>query len=297
MKKKTLITTVATVFLVIIIFCIALIFLDKKRNETVQKVQNVFFKEQTSDYKNSPISRYLKPISKDNIDMDIYAGKHKNEYYIHTKEPGIDSKNTPIEVTEAKPLLGKPVYTPTFDINKIKYQPYYNDYQVNLRTHEVTLVNKSDFNRDKRYKLWRSKHYSVKKIVQNTKPISKVSITHDKKLLYAAILNYGFNKVDIQRWKEPSTSQNGWQIEQMHNGKNYVWENKAVQNNDKKLEPNYFVVNNDSVTYHSFIVHSGGKTLSQHEKLDTILNYVNANQKSLKTVYDMKDKIMIKQSN
>lgn len=289
MKKRVgLLVAVALIFVALFAYS-----REQKKNVAVQKVQATFFREEKKIYDNSQVKQYLKPISVHNIDMAIYSGQHSNEYYVYSKEAGIDTKHSPIDITEVNPLAGNRVYMPKYNLEKISYCPYYNYYKVDLKAGQVEQVDKYYLEHHKGHKLFSSNNYSVDKTIQKIKPLSSDDMKKDQKLLFAAVIYYGFQKVDIQRWKALSSTVSGWQVERTSTGRNLVWENKNIKDSEKKLAPNYFLKEGNSIIYRSFIVHSGGKEMQHVDQVSAILAYINKDYARLKKVYSMKNMIHV----
>ncbi|GEO69361.1 hypothetical protein LAC03_12710 [Levilactobacillus acidifarinae] len=89
------------------------------------------------------------------------------------------------------------------------------------------------------------------------------ALRQQPKLLYSSVIYYAVKHTGVQRWQEVSDFKLGWQVEteQVHGTKRYsVWPDAHIQEAQKKLEPNWFTLKGQRVTYESFVVHSDGDT-------------------------------------
>ncbi len=122
-----------------------------------------------------------------------------------------------------------------------------------------------------------------------TKPVSKknrlvpltlTDFNRHPKLAYGGIIYYAVKHGKIQRWQEVSDFNLGWQIEvhRTQMGKRYfVWPDKHIKNAEKRLEPNWFAFKSGNrVVYHSFVVHSFRKNLTQTTTRSHIVKQINA---------------------
>ncbi|MFC0378437.1 hypothetical protein [Levilactobacillus acidifarinae] len=94
-------------------------------------------------------------------------------------------------------------------------------------------------------------------------PLTVHALRQQPKLLYSSVIYYAVKHTGVQRWQEVSDFKLGWQVEteQVHGTKRYsVWPDAHIQEAQKKLEPNWFTLKGQRVTYESFVVHSDGDT-------------------------------------
>lgn len=124
--------------------------------------------------------------------------------------------------------------------------------------------------------------------------ITSEQINADDRLLYAAVVYFGYSKIGekIARWRE-LTNVDRIEIHVNGDGNHFVYERKDVQN--QNLRPNNFRIQGDNVLFESFIVHSNGTVMKESESLSNILDYINADQKRLETVYMMREYMTVVQ--
>lgn len=124
----------------------------------------------------------------------------------------------------------------------------------------------------------------VRTHTEKVKPVSALTIAELKrqpKRLYAAVIYYAVKHVNIQRWQEVSDFKQGWEVElDLVGGQTHysVWPNQAIQESEKRLEPNWFTLKQGRVTYHSFVVHSDGDYQTHTVALTRIVRQVNADR-------------------
>ncbi|BDZ31948.1 hypothetical protein RA086_11960 [Lactiplantibacillus sp. WILCCON 0030] len=119
---------------------------------------------------------------------------------------------------------------------------------------------------------------------------------HDPTLTYCSIIYYTVKHGKIQRWQEVSKVSLGWQIEQYPTNDGFkvlVWPDMNIKKEAKQLQPNWFALTkNDSVTYHSFIIHSFRDDMTATTNLKTIVDQINHDHAAMK-VRQMTPKMLI----
>lgn len=106
-------------------------------------------------------------------------------------------------------------------------------------------------------------------------------LRHNAALRDSSIIYYGIKHSHIQRWQEAADFQLGWQVEMTrHNGqwRYSVWPDQHIQDAAKRLEPNWFTLTGQRVTYQSFVVHSNGDYQIKRTTLATIVAAINRDQ-------------------
>lgn len=280
-----------------IVFGTVLVRCHYQEKQEVKTVSNQYYKTAKTENKKSGVKDYLKPAAPDNSDITIYRSKqNNNHYYIKAKEVGIDTKS-PIVVNSKGQLLGKSVYIPSYDTQKIKYKPYVHYYEVDLNKSNniVTLVNHKQIEKSIGSIVYEAHKYCVKHAVKSRRAITQSQISKNPQLLNAAIIFYGYSEISqsIERWNELAESTSGWKVYIEKNGRHLVYENKHAKQSDIKLRPNEYRIQNDQITYESFIVHANGEVMKKTVSLQTILNYVNSEQDRVAEVYNMEHEISI----
>lgn len=108
--------------------------------------------------------------------------------------------------------------------------------------------------------------------------ITASDLNHDQKLLMSALVYYAISNISDGRWLEVSDFNRGWQIQKIDVDGNIhylVWPDKNIQAESKHIEPNWFEIKGDTVSYHSFIIHSQGFDLTHTVAMSDIINAVN----------------------
>ena len=88
----------------------------------------------------------------------------------------------------------------------------------------------------------------------------------------------------------------GWQVEiytDQGQTKYLVWSDKHIKADAKQLQPNWFTLKNDQVTYDSFGVHTFKKDLTATVSMRTILAQIKRDH-ATKTVRHMPTNLVIK---
>lgn len=113
-------------------------------------------------------------------------------------------------------------------------------------------------------------------------PLSRDELKQNRKLMFCSVIYFAVKHVKIQRWQEVSDFSLGWQIESHHtdNGTHYlVWPDKHITTNEKNLEPNWFEIKKDGrIIYHSFVVHSFHKNLTEATTKTKLIKQLNADK-------------------
>ena len=110
------------------------------------------------------------------------------------------------------------------------------------------------------------------------RPLTLAALQRHPKLAYASVIYYAVKHTDVQRWQEVSDFKLGWQVEteRVQGTKRYsVWPDAHIQESQKKLEPNWFTLKGQRVTYQSFVVHSDGDYTVVHTTLSRVVQQIN----------------------
>lgn len=124
-------------------------------------------------------------------------------------------------------------------------------------------------------------HAAAKRPPKSVAPLTASAVTRDPKLKYAALIYYAVKETNVQRWQEVASFHDGWQVEidRVHGTKRYsVWPSMHPGNAVERLEPNWFTLSGQHVTYQSFVVHSGGDYTVVKTTLKHVLKRLNARQ-------------------
>lgn len=110
------------------------------------------------------------------------------------------------------------------------------------------------------------------------RPLTLTALQRRPKLAYASVIYYAVKHTGVQRWQEVADFKVGWQveIERVQGTRRYsVWPDWRITESQKKLEPNWFTLKNQRVTYQSFVVHSDGDYTVVHATLPQIVAQIN----------------------
>lgn len=110
------------------------------------------------------------------------------------------------------------------------------------------------------------------------RPLTLAALQRHPKLAYASVIYYAVQHTDVQRWQEVADFKLGWQveIERVQGTRRYsVWPDAHIQESQKKLEPNWFTLKGQRVTYESFVVHSDGDYTVVHTTLSRVVQQIN----------------------
>lgn len=113
-------------------------------------------------------------------------------------------------------------------------------------------------------------------------PLTLQAFKSHRDLAFCSVIYFAIKHVKIQRWQEVSDFSLGWQIEihRTSQGTHYlVWPDKCITSKEKQLEPNLFELKrNGQVIYHSFVVHSFRKNLTQTTTVRKVVNQINSDR-------------------
>lgn len=114
--------------------------------------------------------------------------------------------------------------------------------------------------------------------------VTSKDLNNNQPLLMSSLIYYAITYISDGRCVEDSDIDRGWQIQKIRveNKVHYlVWPDKRIRDENKHIEPNWFEINDDTVTYHSFIIHSRGyeslRTVTMKEIINTVNNRRNIN--------------------
>lgn len=128
-----------------------------------------------------------------------------------------------------------------------------------------------------------------------SRPLTKTALTQHADLRYSAIIYYAVKHLKIQRWQEVSNFELGWELEiysQNGTAKYLVWPDKNIKSEGKQLQPNWFTIKHDQVTYDSFGVHTFQKDMTATVSLAKIIQQVNTDH-AAKTIRQMPNNLKI----
>ncbi|MGP4117603.1 hypothetical protein ACS4N0_10630 [Levilactobacillus zymae] len=109
-------------------------------------------------------------------------------------------------------------------------------------------------------------------------PLTVRALRQQPKLLDSSLIYFAVKHTSVQRWQEVSDFKLGWQVEteRVQGTKRYsVWPDAHIQESQKKLEPNWFTLKGQRVTYESFVVHSDGDYTVVHTTLARVVQRIN----------------------
>lgn len=115
-------------------------------------------------------------------------------------------------------------------------------------------------------------------VTQPVRPLTVAEVQRDHRLRDVSLIYYAVKHTGVQRWQEVSDFKLGWQVETetVHGTKRYsVWPDAHIQESQKKLEPNWFTLKGQRVTYESFVVHSDGDYTVAHTTLPRVVRQIN----------------------
>ncbi|MFD1126044.1 hypothetical protein ACFQ22_11845 [Lentilactobacillus raoultii] len=125
-------------------------------------------------------------------------------------------------------------------------------------------------------------HQLRKNHIHKYQPLTLKAFKSHRDLAFCSVIYFAIKHVKIQRWQEVSDFNLGWQIEihRTSQGAHYlVWPDKRITAKEKQLEPNWFELKeNGRVIYHSFVVHSFRKNLTQTATVRKVINQINSDR-------------------
>jgi len=128
---------------------------------------------------------------------------------------------------------------------------------------------------------------TTKKVATATKPrtITAAEVQSNDKLRYSCIIYYAVKHIKIQRWQELADFDKGWQVEiysENNQDKYLVWPDKNIKTAAKQLQPNWFTIKNNQVTYDSFGVHTFQKDMTATTDLAKIVHQIQTDHATRK---------------
>lgn len=125
--------------------------------------------------------------------------------------------------------------------------------------------------------------------------ITSEDLNNNQTLLMSTLIYYAITHISDGRWVEASDIDRGWQIQKINveDKVHYlVWPDKRIQDENKHIEPNWFAIDGDTVTYHSFVIHSQGYESTHAVAMQEIINTVN-NKRSINMINSMLANLVI----
>ena len=128
------------------------------------------------------------------------------------------------------------------------------------------------------------------------KTITTAEVTSNDNLRYSCIIYYAVKHVQIQRWQELADFERGWQVEiysENNQVKYLVWPDKNITTAAKQLQPNWFTVKGNQVTYDSFGVHTFQKDMTATVNMTQIVSQIKTDHAAHK-VRQMRPNLVVK---